>query len=354
MKTIKAVKIKIPAKLIISGEHSVIYNNTAITSAINLFMKIKIKKLSEKKPQIIIINNKNYIKHSVFLIKNGHLDIPNDCDLMNKSILNIISDFHKKTNTKLCALKLIINSKIPINYGLGSSASLVSGIVFGLNKLLNSNINSNTLMKITIEAENIFHGKSSGIDVQTVVNGGIMTFANNNVNKINFNDKDSGNKKSNFLKKILIIYTGRPSFLTKDVVNNVAKNIDSFPFKKNWDDSRDITNKIIKYYKLNNCKEFCRQIAYNQHLLETIGVVTDEVKDFIENLKQQQIYAKICGAGTIALKEKLPNNGVIAIFHPISKFQMKIVKRMCKIKHFNLKKVKIAKNGITISASWLQ
>ena len=55
-KNIKSVKVKIPAKLMISGEHAVVYNSKAVICAINIFSNIEIKKISSH--QIIIKDGK--------------------------------------------------------------------------------------------------------------------------------------------------------------------------------------------------------------------------------------------------------------------------------------------------------
>ena len=171
---IKSVKVKIPAKLMISGEHAVVYNSKAVICAINIFSNIEIKKISSH--QIIIKDGKE--KHKVNL-QDFSLEYEN-----NDLILEIIRRFFDTTKLPLCGIKIVIKNSIPIGCGLGSSSALVASIVFGLNKMFGSEKKNVNLLQLATEIENIFHCKSSGADIQTIVKGGVVYFNNGKIKKI--------------------------------------------------------------------------------------------------------------------------------------------------------------------------
>lgn len=323
-KTISYVKVKAPAKLIISGEHSVVYNHRAVVCAINIFLNVSIKKLPYQ--AIIIKDGKNTIS-----VKLCDFSIEKKNDNV---LLEIIRKFFDKTKIPLFGIEIDIKNNIPIGYGFGSSSALTSGIVFGLNELFGTKCKVNYLIELATDIENIFHGKSSGVDIETIVKGGVVYANNGNIEKI-----------SHQLDEIWIINTGRPSFSTKNVVLEVGDNHYS---SKIWDEFYDVSKDI---YEIMQSKEPLNQkIAHNESLLEKIGVVKNDVKKIIEELKKDKIYAKVCGAGTIAKKEYKGGNGVVAIFQQLDKQQVLTLKKICKENNFGYQKIYISNAGLTISS----
>ena len=322
-KNIKSVYVKIPAKLMISGEHSVIYNSKAVICAINIFSKIEIKKISSH--QIIIKDGKENYKVN---LQDFSLEYEN-----NDLILEIIRRFFDTTKLPLCGIKIVIKNSIPIGCGLGSSSALVAGIVFGLNKMFGSEKKNANLLQIATEIENIFHCKSSGADIQTIVKGGIVYFNDGKIKKI-----------AHQIDEIYIINTGRPSFSTKNVVMNIY---DRFTSSHDiWENIGNITKSISEMMPSN--KKITKKIAENEILLEKLGIVTPSVSDFIADLKENKIYGKVCGAGTIAERENEGGSGIVGIFQKLSKDQKKYLSALCEKNNFSLKKVYIYNAGITI------
>ena len=191
------------------------------------------------------------------------------------------------------------------------------------------------MIKIATNVESIFHGKSSGVDIQTVVKGGVVYANNGKVVKI-----------PHQLDEIWIIDTGRPSFSTKNVVTDVYDNFASS--KAIWNEMGDVTSDVADIMK--SREKLWQKIAHNEMLLEKISIVIPKVKTFLQEIKKQGIYGKICGAGTIASREKDGGNGVIGIFQILTKEQRRYLLQMCKKNHFKLKKVFISNAGLTINS----
>ena len=320
-KNIQSVVAKVPAKLIVSGEHAVVYNHCAVVCCIKRFLKVKIKKLNY---QVIIINDgkdKIHINLNDFSIEKKN----------NNVLLEIIRRFFDTTKTPLFGMEINIKNDIPIGYGFGSSSALICGIVFCLNLLFETKCKVNKLIELSTNIENIFHGKSSGVDIETITRGGVLYANSGNVKKI-----------SHQLDEVWIVNTGRPSFSTKNVVLEVAEH---FSHSKIWDEFYGVTEDISEIMQT---KELLNQkIAHNESLLEKIGVVKTEIKSMLEELKQYSIYGKVCGAGTIASKEYKGGNGVVAFFQQLDKEQIDVLKKVCKKHNFKLQKVYISNAGLT-------
>ena len=323
VKNIQSVDVMVPAKLIVSGDHSVIYNSQAVICAVNIFLNVKIHKIASQK--IIIKDGKNTYQK---LLKDFSIEHAND-----NQILEIIRIFFDTTKIPLRGMKIVIKNNIPIGCGLGSSSALVCGIVFGLNKIFNCRKKIAELISISTQIENIFHGKSSGADIHTVVKGGIIYF-----------NKGKTKKIAHQIDEIWIVDTGRPSFSTHNVVEYVFDNFASS--NDLWSKIGKLTTDIAKIMPGN--EKVKKKIEQNEKFLEKIGVVTEKTKEFINNLKEQKIYAKICGAGTIAEREVDGGNGIIGIFQTLTYDQQKYLKTICKNNKMKFKKVYISNSGIKI------
>ena len=305
------VVVKIPAKLVISGEHSVLYTGKAITCAISRYMVIKIKSI--KRNVIKVKGNGFRVKHKL----KDFLSQPFD----NELELEIIRSFFLQANIKPKGLSISIKSKVPVNCGMGSSATIITGILFGLNEIFETNISRDDLIALATKLEDVCHGKSSGIDVVSVVNGGVLYFNNGKYEKI-----------PHSFDEVWYINTGRPNFNTKDVVDMVSRN----------------PNLTEDGWKEFDNKKICDLIVKNQQMLQEIGIVSNGVNEFIRNLLNYDIYAKVCGAGTIAELDTSGKCGVVAVFHKLSKMQVKVLKKLCHQSSWKLKRATIANAGLEI------
>ena len=308
-----------------------IYNQKAVVCSVGLFLDIVIcnrGRFDKQRDKIIIIDNK----------KKYFIDIDEILKKKNKntnaninSILTILNKFFLETKAKPRGFKVVIKNHIPQNYGLGSSASLIVGLLFGLNEFFKTNIDVDRMLKVATETESFFHTKSSGIDIKSVLFGGVLFFNQDGIIKL---------PKS--IRRVFLIYTGKPVVSTKDVVEYVKHQNFS---AKTWDDFGEITTKtteLIKQYK-----DFSNETRLNQELLEKIGVVAPDVKIFIKNISRYQIYGKICGAGTIGdNKNKSQENGVIGVFQQLTTKQFSFLAKECKKNSFKLNVVDVVESGL--------
>lgn len=318
------VVVRVPAKLIISGEHSVLYKGKAITCAIDRYMLVKVKSIKRK-----IIK----VKGNGFKVNHKITDFLNQSSFDNELELEIIRRFFIQANIKPSGVNISIKSKIPVNCGMGSSAAIISGILFGLNYVFDANISRDKLIEMATSLEDVCHGKSSGIDVVTVFNGGVLYFNNGKIEKI-----------PHSFDKIWYINTGRADFRTKDVVNMVKNGNNRG--KIDWSEFDRLTS-AIKNNIVNNIK-IDELLVKNQQILQNIGVISNKVDNFVKDILKYDIYAKVCGAGTIAGLDKSGNCGVIAIFQKLSKVQVRILKKFCSKYSWKLKNAAIVNAGITI------
>lgn len=73
-------------------------------------------------------------------------------------------------------VKLSYQGKIPVERGLGSSATVALGTSMALNQFLDLKLDHDQIMAITNHAEMINHGKASGLDAATVSSDQLIFF----------------------------------------------------------------------------------------------------------------------------------------------------------------------------------
>ena len=304
-------------KIIISGEHSVVYGKPALCIGINKFTKMKVNniendknifsniKLIETKEEfnILKIDIINNLKDENYIIKDKKTHFTN----IIIKIFSYITDEKEKEILKNfilnTTLNIIISSEFPVGFGLGSSSAynicISNGFYYIINKLFNVKIDLNSFILLCNSFEKFFHnGTPSGIDVTTCINGGLILFKKiDNFEKfiINENDDYLINKIYIYLISSNIIREGGK--LIKKVSDFKKENLEKFNLLIN--EISDITNDIFKllFEKGNNLLLFFDLIKKNQVKLKEIQVSNSEIDNIIQLLLNNNFIGKITGAG---------------------------------------------------------
>jgi len=159
-----------PGKIILLGEHFVVYRNPAILAAINRRISVHLKpngthftRIKSGRMELVVSASKGqFLKRMT--ISNSFLYPVLSC------IANIqyqMSDFS--------GLDVIIESQIPHGEGLGSSAASCVATVGAMHTLFGK-IDKATICKNAATAERIIHKNSSGADCYVSTFGGLMYY----------------------------------------------------------------------------------------------------------------------------------------------------------------------------------
>jgi mevalonate kinase len=138
------------AKLIIAGEHAVVYRRPAIAVPVPA-IRAQIQIVTAPHGQGCII-------HSPDLARSGQLGIDSD------PLLDLVSDLLTKWHFPIPDIAITITSAIPIASGMGSGAAVATALVRAMAQFLHHDIDSDEVGALVYRSEQRLHGTPSGID----------------------------------------------------------------------------------------------------------------------------------------------------------------------------------------------
>jgi len=269
-------KASAPGKIILFGEHFVVYGVKAILCSINKRVTVTAEKITEKK---ISINS----------------EIGNLILKPNKSISEISSPLkpfyylaNKAIENQNGGIQVQIDSEIPLGVGLGSSSACCVAGAAAIFKLF-QHISKKEILELAIEAEKTIFKNTSGADCTVCTYGGMMAY-----------DKKQGFKKIEDEPKFqLVIVNSNIKHSTDSMVSKVKafKIKNKEEFSKLSDQESKLVEDVLKLLKENNTKELGEKINQNQKYLETIGISNNQLREMIEIGQKTSFGAKITGSG---------------------------------------------------------
>ena len=149
-----------PGKVILFGEHFVVYGVKAILCSINKRVTVTAEKTSERK---ISINSKI-----------GKLELEPDKPIseINSPLKPFYYLANKVIKNQDTGIQIKIDSEIPLGVGLGSSSACCVAGAAAIFKLF-GDISKEEILELAIEAERTIFENTSGADCTVCVYGGI-------------------------------------------------------------------------------------------------------------------------------------------------------------------------------------
>jgi mevalonate kinase len=269
-------KASAPGKVILFGEHFVVYGVKAILCAINKRISVTAEKSEENKISIKS-NIGNLTLEPNKLISEINSPLKPFYYLANKMIQN--------QNT---GIEIIVESDIPLGVGLGSSSACCVAGAAAISRLFNKT-SKEEILKLAIEAEKTIFENTSGADCTVCTYGGIMEY-----------DKENGFKKIESEPNFhLVIANSNIEHSTESIVARVRefKEMDETRFATLCNNESKLVKDVLGLLKENNIKEIGDKVIQNQEYLETIGISNDKLREMIQIGQNKSFGAKITGAG---------------------------------------------------------
>ena len=291
-----------PAKVILFGEHFVVYGEPALVLAIDRRTYAKVERRNDEKIHVCStnLNISGYFQDGSFTAQEGDLK---EAKMKFEPIKLAVDKVLEKKGEKV-GLDVEISSTVPVAAGLGSSASVVAAVCAAVGALQNISLSKEDVLRISLEAERIVHGAASGIDPAIATFGGTLMF-----------QMDTGFKPLEVNTEIPLVIgdTGVPRS-TRTQVSKVRELREKYPqiVEPIMKSAREIVLRAIDALRENDLQALGDLMNINHALLYGIGV-SDEALEWLINAarKSGALGAKLTGAGgggcmiALARNEKL-------------------------------------------------
>ncbi len=283
-----------PGKVILFGEHFVVYGYPSLIASIDKFFKVKVDFSPSTSDEIKIESNLGFRA----TLQNSVLHFPLGQDSAHHEIIrklyNVIQ--YLVTHTGIDAgskysILIRLDSEIPLGGGLGSSSAFCVALTAAFYNLLDNMINKRQICYESINAEKILNRDTSGADCSICTFGGLGRF-----------DRLNGFKRisadfSNY--RFLIIDSG-VSHDTFSMIEKVAKIKNNFPndFNNLCNKYGDIYNQVLSFLEHKDIGNIGELLNRNHELLVSLSL-SNPILDKIINIcnSEGSLGTKITGAG---------------------------------------------------------
>ena len=321
--------VSAPSKVILHGEHAVVYGKTAVAASLDLRTRMTIK------PHLthVVVNFpdvglsdcwtvdqlKELFKHRpkdkiedevdmVYLDKIHDFLGTDQSNLRMASVICFLYLYSVMVSPDIITMEIQVESEIPLGAGLGSSAALSVCLSAGLTGVLHqvksleknifnhlSNTAKKDVCRLAFLSEKILHGTPSGIDNSVSTYGGLCKFSDGVLTPL----------PTTSTLSILLVNTNVERN-TKDLVNKVRLKFDSHPkiikpVLESIDGVSEAFLALLENMGSSNSTATYREmeelIDYNQALLQSLGVNHPALQDICNTVRQFGMHGKLTGAG---------------------------------------------------------
>ncbi len=329
--TFRSVTVSAPSKLILHGEHSVVYDKTALAGSLDLRTRMRIaskkdvievdfpdigirqswkasevrEAIFDKRPREGLGTDVDDEQRNCFLgVIHAFLGVDED-NLVMASLICFFYLYATICKDDVVPMSIKVESEIPIGAGLGSSAALSVCLAAGLRNIVRQieskaeseeNLDLEEISRLAYLSEKILHGTPSGVDNSVSAYGGIIKYVAGQVTVLKevpklrillINTNVSRNTKQ-LVQKVREQFIAMPR-----VVRTLMEAVDSVSLAslRTLEDMAKNGDTQDRYKRLEQL------IDYNQKLLEALNVSHTALEDVVGTVAEFGLHAKLTGAG---------------------------------------------------------
>lgn len=280
----KKVTVSAPGKLMLFGEHAVVYGRPCIVTAVGQRMKATVELTSDSTFQLNApgVSVTGYKKPMSEL---GKGEIPKGAKFVEIAVQNFTTSFPIKGGVKITTA-----SEFNAQFGFGSSSASTVCVIKALSEVTGAKLNNQAIFDLSFKTVMDIQGKGSGFDVAAAIYGGTLYFM-------------TGGKTIKPLKitnlPLIVGYSGIKAD-TVTLLNQVLEKAKKYP--KIIDDIYTSIGDLVEKAKKAILKEDWQSIGalmnLNQGYLESLGVSIPKLSYMISTARDAGAYgAKLSGAG---------------------------------------------------------
>ncbi len=265
-----------PGKIIIIGEHFVVYGSYAIAAAITKRARVTVSGTSGKETLIFSNDMKSKLsEHS------GRFS----------AVKEVVRALYEKYGPPENGIRIDIQSDIPLGSGLGSSAAISVATAGAVSRFMGHDLQHEEIATFAGRGEKSVHGNPSGIDTAASLYGGMILFS-----------RKTGPKPIplNRAIQLLVVYSGVPRSTSK-LISRVGETKSKFPstFEHLADASSFASLQLVDAFSNGDLPYVGALMNFSQATLSWIGVSTNNLDALVENVLHSAFCygAKLTGAG---------------------------------------------------------
>jgi mevalonate kinase len=277
----------VPSKVILTGEHAVVYGSLAVAGSIDIRNSFKLTVLDDPY-QVKILIDGTFIE-LVFSMQTWP-DVLALCDV--PSLVGVLSTMVAKCYPLGGSFSFEVITKVPIGAGLGSSASFCVGVaavllVWHIQKSQGID-DLQQINQLAFIGENLLHGKASGLDNAVVTYGGIITYRSGVIHRIHIHKP----------LKILIVDSKTPKN-TKVMVENLKQSYERHKsiFVNLFESINSISESFATYIEQEKYDEAIEIMSINHNILKCLEVTSEVLDKIISVGLKHNLKGKMTGGG---------------------------------------------------------
>lgn len=170
----KTITVSAPGKLMLFGEHAVVYNHPCLVTAVDQRMRATVESIDTPEFQLEAPDVK-VTGYKKLFSELGKGDIPKGAQFVEIAVKNIVNS-HPELVSGSTGLSISTTSEFSSLFGFGSSSAATVCIVKALSELFGLNLSQKEIFDLAFKTVLDIQGKGSGFDVAAAVYGGTLYF----------------------------------------------------------------------------------------------------------------------------------------------------------------------------------
>jgi mevalonate kinase len=324
-----SIAVSAPGKLILMGEHAVVYGRPALVAALDLRLTVRIVPRADGAVVLDLPGLGHTEKTSWEALRAYAHSVRESWQAYSREpaperfravqradpahVVKVALGECAQEENFLPGLSLRVDSDLPIGSGFGSSAATAVAVIAGVLAFRGVPLDPRRIEELALEVERRQHGLPSGVDSATVLFGGLLW-----ARKLPGGGLEIERLAvtSPLLRRLRVYDTGTPAESTGAVVAAVRAGRDRDPtaHERLLDRIEAATRGFRAQLEqpAENAAVTVGLIRECQACLEELGVVPGEVRALLRRVEAEGGAGKISGAGSLAG----PGAGSILVYHP--------------------------------------
>jgi mevalonate kinase len=288
-----------PGKLILCGEHAVVFGQPALAMAVDRYTECTVKPVDDDAVHFNLLDINHSSAWSPEQLHRHALDIEKRYALFQEGQLEIRRVAQRSSDVPAYLVEMVarlsktwqpcqldVRSTIPIGSGMGSSAALLTSIALALLHANGHPFSQADLLQLVLAGERMYHGYPSGIDPYLTIHGGMIRFENGEATPCPI-----------LKHPMYLVHTGKPETSTGECVQHVRQ---QHGHSLIWPAFGEVCQQLELAMAHSQQDVLREAVRTNHRLLVHLGVVPAPVLEFITKIEETGGAAKISGAGAIS------------------------------------------------------